>query len=108
MATLKLNIYDKRNRNEIEKTYTAEGYDLMLGTVEDIMSIIDLDKINNDVEIAKMFVKCYGQLVPFLKDIFPEVTDDELKRIKVKELIPLFKSVILTIKEDLSLIQSGN
>ena len=29
---LKLNIYDKK---EITKTYTAETYDLMFGTVED-------------------------------------------------------------------------
>ena len=33
MATITLNIYSAENKNEIEKTYTQESYDLMLGTV---------------------------------------------------------------------------
>ena len=39
---LKLNIYEKR---KIVKTYTAETYDLMFGTVEDLLNIIDIDNI---------------------------------------------------------------
>ena len=37
---LKLNIYNKK---EIVKTYTAETYDLMFGTVEDLIDLINLD-----------------------------------------------------------------
>ena len=39
---LKLNIYEKR---KIVKTYTAETYDLMFGTVEDLLDVIDIDNI---------------------------------------------------------------
>ena len=42
---LKLNIYEKR---KIVKTYTAETYDLMFGTVEDLLNIIDIDKKHKD------------------------------------------------------------
>ena len=108
MSTLKLNIYDPKNKNEIAKTYTAESYELMLGTVEDIMEVIDIDKASNNIEIAKMIVKCYKQLRPFLKDIFTGLTDDELKCVKVKELVPLFKDIVQTIIEDISLAKSGN
>lgn len=108
MSTLKLNVYKSENKNEIEKTYTAESYELMLGTVEDIMEVIDFDKAINNIEIAKMIVKCYKQLKPFLKDIFAGLTDDELKRVKVNELVPLFKDIIQTIIEDISLAKSGN
>lgn len=108
MSTLKLNIYDPKNKNEIVKTYTAESYELMLGTVEDIMEVIDIDKASNNIEIAKMIVKCYKQLRPFLKDIFTGLTDDELKCVKVKELVPLFKDIVQTIIEDISLAKSGN
>lgn len=107
MATLKLNIY-KANKKDIEKTYTAESYELMLGTTEDIMRIIDIDKIDNEAAIAVMVVKCYKQLVPFIKDIFPDVTDEDLRHVKVKELIALFKDVISQIIEDLGLLQAGN
>ena len=108
MSTLKLNIYDLTNKKEIAKTYTAESYELMLGTVEDIMDVIDIDKASNNIEIAKMIVKCYKQLKPFLKDIFTGLTDDELKGVKVSELVPLFKDIVQTIIEDISLAKSGN
>ena len=39
MATLSLNIYAADDRNKIEKTYTAESYDLMFGTVEDLKQL---------------------------------------------------------------------
>ncbi len=88
---LKLNIY--KDAREIEKSYTTETYDIMFGTIEDLMEVIDIDKIDDNTEIAKMVFKGFGLLKPFLKDIFPGVTDDELKRVKVKELIPLFVNV---------------
>lgn len=108
MANIKLNIYKTDNKNEIEKTYTAETYDLMLGTVEDIMEIIDFEKLDNTIEVGKMIIKMYPQLKPFLKDIFEGLTDDELKRVKVKELIPLFTEVFKSISESIGLLSAGN
>lgn len=92
MGILKLNIYKADNKNEIEKTFTAEGYDLMLGTLQDIMAIIDIDKIKdgNETELAKMAVRGFNQVAPILRDVFPGVTSEELRRTKTKELVPLF------------------
>lgn len=106
MATLTLNIY--RNKSEIEKTYTAESYDLMFGTVEDIIQLINVDELTDNEAIARVVVKCFTQLKPFLKDIFEGVTDDELKRVKVKELIPLFVNVFKSILDDLEILKAGN
>lgn len=107
MATLSLNIY--KSKNEIEKTYTAESYDLMLGTIEEFMQIIDIDKMGDKTAVASMVFKCYGQLKPLIKDIFPDVTDDELKRVKLKELIPLFINVgTATIESMDVLAKQGN
>lgn len=109
MATITLNIYKPNNKNEIEKTYTAESYDLMLGTVEDIMQIIDVDKMDDNVEVAKMVIKSYSKLKPFIKDVFPGLTDDELTRVKVKELVPTFIEICKSIIDSLGLIKSqGN
>ena len=71
MNILRLNIYKKGDNSKIEKTLEAEGYDLMLGTVEDFMEIIDIDKLNDKNEVAKMAVKGYKQLKPLIMDIFP-------------------------------------
>lgn len=108
MATISLNIYSKDDKNKVEKTYTAESYDLMLGTVEDIMQLIDVDKMTDNKAIARMIVQGYGQLKPFIKDVFSGVTDDELKRVKVKELIPTFVQIFKSVVDSLDILKSGN
>ena len=103
---LKLNIYEKR---KIVKTYTAETYDLMFGTVEDLIDLIDLDKLDKgtDAEIIKlvgnMLMKGINIFKPLLKDIFEGLTDDELKNAKVSEiataLVEVVKFSVLQIKQ---------
>jgi len=86
---MKLNIY--KNQKDIEKTYTIDAYDLMYGTVEDIFEVMDgLDEKSSDSDIVKVIQKNRTKLTALIKDIFPEITDDELKRIKLKELVPFF------------------
>lgn len=108
MATISLNIYSAEDKNKVEKTYTNESYDLMLGTVEDLMEIIDIDSMTDNAAIARMVVQSFGKLKPFIKDIFDGVTDDELKRVKVKELIPMFVDVFKSIIDSLDLLKTGN
>ena len=108
MATISLNIYKEDNKKEIEKTYSVEGYELMLGTVEDFMSVIDIDKLGDNIEAAKMLLKCYKQLTPLLLDIFPDVTEEELKRVKVNELIETFKQVGAAIIDGFGFLKQGN
>lgn len=106
MVELKLNIY--KNQHDIEKTLTASGYDLMLGTCEDIMDIIDIDKLDDNNAVAMMVFKGYGLLKPLLKDIFEGLTDEDMKGIKIKELVPLFLDICHNIVENLGILQQGN
>lgn len=108
MSAIELNIYKKNNKKEIEKTYSVEGYELMLGTVEDFMDVIDIEKLGDNIEAAKMLLKCYKQLMPLLKDIFPEVTDEELKRVKVNELVGTFMQLGTAIVEGFDVLKKGN
>ena len=94
---LKLNIYEKR---QVVKTYTAETYDLMFGTVEDLLELINIDNLQSgsDVEIIKLVgnvvVKGMNIIKPLLKDIFEGLTDDELKRTKVNEIATVLIDVV--------------
>lgn len=108
MATITLNVYKADNKNEIEKTYTTEGYDLMLGTVEDFMQIIDIDKMNDEVAIAGMVVRGYSQLKPFVNDIFPDLTDDEYKRVKVNDLVRMFVQVGASVLDSIRTLNTGS
>lgn len=107
MANITLNIYDKNDKTKIVKTLEAEGYDLMLGTVEDFMEIIDIDKLGNQTEVAKMVVKGYKQLKPLIMDIFPELQDDEYKRIKVSDLVRLIVQIGTAVVDQLDVLKSS-
>ena len=105
---IELKIYEKGNKKKVEKTYKVDGYELMLGTVEDFMNIIDIDKIDDNMELAKMVLKCYKQILPLLMDIFPDATEEELKRTKVDELVVTIKQVGTSIVEGFGVLKQGN
>ena len=94
---LKLNIYEKKN---IIKTYTAETYDLLFGTVEDLLNVIDIDNIQagDKTELIKAIAKILAHSLdivkPLLKDVFDGLTDDELRNTKLKEIIDVLANVI--------------
>lgn len=85
---MKLNIY--KNQKEIEKTYEVESYDLMYGTVEDILGIFDDIDSTDDMKLFEVIQRNRDKINTLLLDVFPEMTEDELRKVKVKELIPIF------------------
>lgn len=94
---MKLNIYKK---GKIDTTYTADTYDLMFGTLEDIADAIDFDALQtgSDVEIIKMvgkvFLKSRETITDLMKDIFDGLTDAELKHAKVTEMARVIVEVV--------------
>lgn len=108
MSAISLNIYKKDDKKTIEKTYTVDGYDLMLGTVEEFVNIIDVDKLNDNTAVAGMVLKGYGKIKPLIKDIFPEITDEELNRVKVTELVQVIIDTGMSVAENFAYLNSGN
>ena len=108
MAEIRLNIYKQNNKNEVEKTYIANGYDLMLGTVEDFVNIIDVDKLHDQKAVIQMVINGYNQIKPLLKDVFPEITDDEFKRVKVKDLALTIVQIGTAAVESFNILKQGN
>ena len=105
MADLKLNIY---NGKTVEKTYIAEEIDIMFGTVEDLLDVIDFDNLNDEKEVVKVVIKTLNNLKPFLKQIFDGLTDEEIKRTKVKELVPLFVKIVKYSIDELKSLMRKN
>ena len=90
--TLELNIY---NGAKIVKTYTTDTIDCSFGVVEDVLNALNFESIKtgNKFEIAAMVVNCMDQLKPFLKEIFAGMTDEELRKAKMSNIIDIFKSL---------------
>lgn len=94
---LKLNIYKKR---QIEKTYECDTYDLMYGTVEDFLNLIDIDqlKTGSDTEIIKMVgnacIHGMDTIKSLLKDVFEDLTDEDLKNTKISEIASVLINIV--------------
>ena len=108
MALIKLDIYSPTDKSKVEKTYTAEGYELMMGTVEDFINIIDVDKLDNNAEVAKMVLKGYAQLKPLIQDVFPEMTSEDWRNVKVNSLVGTVMQIATAVMETLDILKSGN
>ena len=98
-----LNIYQKK---KVVKTYQADTYDLMFGTVEDVADALDLDslKTGSDGEIMQMICKLIIQskdtVKDLLKDIFDGLTDEELRCTRMTEQAAVLLEVVTyTFKE---------
>ena len=105
---LELNIYKTENGvKTIEKTYRASTYDLMFGTVEDFLNLINVGEATADADLNKILIKnvgkCFDQIKPLLKEVFPGLTDDELSRTKVKEIVTV---LMIIFKNALAWIES--
>ena len=97
------------NGNNVEKTYTAETIDFSFGVVEDILDALDVEslKSGNKAELGTVIIKCSKQLKPFLKDLFPGVTDEEIRRTKIQNLIEVFKALFNYAAAELGAATAG-
>ena len=88
---MKLNIY--KDQTTVEKTYEAAAYDLMWGTVDDLLGIIEkAQDIKDMTALGQIILENKPRIDELLLDIFSSngLTAEELRRTKVKELVPLF------------------
>ena len=95
---MKLNIYDHKT---VVKTYETDTYDIMFGTVEDIINAARLDTIENgsDAEIVvaatNLVTTSMGTVKDLLKDIFDGLTDEEIKHTRVSDIVNVIVEIIL-------------
>jgi hypothetical protein len=90
---LLLNIYDENNR-VIDHQYKAEEVNILFGTIEDLIDLIDENNLQDNMELAKVIVKSMKKLKPILKQVFIGVTDEELRFTRTNELVPLFIQIV--------------
>ena len=107
---MKLNIYDKRT---VVKTYEANAYEIMFGTVEDIIDAAKLDKIETgtDAEIVmaatNLVTSSMDTVKDLLKDVFDGLTDDEIRHARVSEIINVIVDIIMYAVSQITLFGGG-
>lgn len=100
---LKLDIYADRLCRKVERTATANDFELSTGVCEDVLNIINIDMFEGGLatlsdesmqELAVGIIKNgYPFFVDLIKDIF-EISDDEAKRIKVTDIATVVLDIV--------------
>lgn len=95
---ISLNVYKS---GKVVKTVTARPENIMFGTIEDILAIVDVDVFDNNLDnvtfakaLASMVVKAFGKLRPMLLDVFPDMTEEDLRNVRVGDIVPVIMSII--------------
>lgn len=109
MGKITLDIYSASERDKVEKTLTAEGYDLRMGTLEDFIQLFDLDKINDPGALAKMITGAYSQVKELLRDVFAgELTEEDWRRVRFTDLLNVITQIGGAVLEQLKILSRGN
>lgn len=87
-----LKVYDKSGKT-IVKSYESTTYDIMFGTVMKLMELLKIDSTDNQIEMLKTIYDAWDEIKMVLSEVFPEVTDDDWKHVKVKELLPIILNI---------------
>lgn len=89
---LKLNVIGKDK--QIEKTYTTNDYEVMYGTVEDLLDLLDLEALTNTedkdgmLSAASRLLNSRREVInPLMMDIFEGLTAEELRRVKARDVV---------------------
>lgn len=102
-----LNVYDPKTKL-VAKQYRTETVNIMFGTIEDVIDIVDIEKFDDNMEIAKLLLLAMKKLKPLLKDVFDGLTDEDLKNTRVNDLVPLFKNIIKFIMDEINGLGGGS
>ena len=98
---MKLNIYSGKN---IVKTYECGNFDLTYGVIEDVIEIIDGKDLENKSDLINGAIDSLHLLRPLLKEVFDGLTDDELRTVKIRELIVVIVELIKASVANLKMI----
>lgn len=100
---LKLNIYADRLCRKVEKTVTANDFELSTGVCEDVLNAINIDMFEGGLaalsdesmqELAIGIIKNgYPIFLDLIKEIF-EISDDEAKRIKIADVATVVLEIV--------------
>lgn len=98
---LELEIPKQENRKEIEKTYTAEGFELPFGIINNVLETLDFESMDK-TELGLAIIKNIKEVKPLMLDIFEGLTEEELNRVSVSKLVPIIFRIFIETKNQLT------
>jgi len=103
---LTLNIYDEEGK--VAKICNSTTYDLMFGTVMQLMELLKIEEMDDQMQMLKTIYNAWDEIKTVLSGVFPDVTDEDWKHVKVKELLPIILDIAKFAVSDMFSIPKDN
>lgn len=100
---LRLNIYTTRLCRKVEREVVAPAFDLSTGVCEDVLKTINIDMFEGGLQALsedsqkELMIGIVKNGYPFFIELIQEVfelTDDEVKRIKVSDVASVMMDIV--------------
>lgn len=89
---LVLTVRDKEG--EIIKEVTAHTFSIYWGTINDLMELVSIDENTSSFEVLKKLSGAWGQVTEIMGEIFPGMTPEDWKYVRINDLVPVVMQVI--------------
>jgi len=78
---------------KVARTYSVDGYDIAFGTLMDLIGLAE-----GADDPGKAFSQL-GFIKPFLADLFPDITDEDIRRVRVSDAFRLLEEAMAVALE---------
>ena len=94
------------NDGSVAKIYTADRFDVRMGTINAIVSILKPEELDlNDTKATGLAImSAWGQVTLMLIDMFPGLTSDEVENVKLSNVIEIGRQLFAYLTDELGLI----
>lgn len=94
MKKEKLELQVKDKKGNVIKTVEANTFDVYFGTIDNLMRLLDIDEQTSSFELLKKITKAWGEVTELLGDIFPDMTDQDWKYVRLNDLVPIVLRIV--------------
>ena len=87
-----ITVYD--DEDNVVKRCRAEYTDIRFGQIASIMELMNIEKVEDNMELMRVVYKAWKQLVRILSKSFPDMGDDDWDNVKIAELLPAIVEIL--------------
>lgn len=100
---LRLNIYTDKKCKELERTAIANDFELSTGVCEDVLQLVKVDQIDDLAALSEesqaavlveIISNNFEEFKNLLKNVFDDLTDNDLSRTKMNEMMSVVAQII--------------
>ena len=100
---LKLTIYTDKKCKEIQKTLIVNDFELSTGVCEDVLQLMKVDHLDGISALSEesqtellleTITNNLSQFKDLLKNVFDDLTDEDLSKTKIKEVMTVISQIV--------------